>query len=72
MNTADCEDSRAAIREAVRALSEHLEPGSLIVLGCSTSEIAGGRIGLSRVGEANLVLAYSRLPYIGGSRAVYE
>ena len=30
------------------------------------------RIGLSRVGEANLVLAYSRLPYIGGSRAVYE
>lgn len=181
MSTADCEDIRAAIREAVRALSEHLEPGSLIVLGCSTSEIAGGRIGkasvpelgpvvagamidacrasgmepafqccehlnravvmerdalrrrsytqvcavpqpkaggsvpaaawrllsapalalrvqaeagidigdtligmhlrpvavplrigISRVGEANLVLAYSRLPYIGGSRAVYE
>ena len=30
------------------------------------------RIGLTRVGEANLVLAYSRLPYIGGSRAVYQ
>ena len=25
-----------------------------------------------RIGEANLVMAYSRLPYIGGSRAVYE
>lgn len=25
-----------------------------------------------RLGEANLVMAYSRLPYIGGSRAVYE
>ena len=29
------------------------------------------RIGVSRIGEANLVLAYSRLPYIGGARAVY-
>ena len=72
MSTADCEDIRAAVDEAVSALCAHLEPGSLIVLGCSTSEIAGGRIGISRVGEANLVLAYSRLPYIGGSRAVYE
>ena len=26
----------------------------------------------SHVGYANLVMAYSRLPYIGGSRAVYE
>lgn len=26
---------------------------------------------VKRVGEANLVMAYSRLPYIGGSRAVY-
>lgn len=25
-----------------------------------------------RLGEAHLVMAYSRLPYIGGSRAVYE
>lgn len=25
-----------------------------------------------RLGEANLVMAYSRLPYIGGQRAVYE
>lgn len=26
----------------------------------------------ARLGEAHLVMAYSRLPYIGGSRAVYE
>ncbi len=30
------------------------------------------RIEASKVGHANLVMAYSRLPYIGGSRAVYE
>ena len=30
------------------------------------------RIEYGSVGHANLVMAYSRLPYIGGSRAVYE
>ena len=30
------------------------------------------RIEFDHVGHANLVMAYSRLPYIGGSRAVYE
>ncbi|MCH5286961.1 MAG: TIGR01440 family protein [Christensenellaceae bacterium] len=30
------------------------------------------RIEYGKVGHANLVMAYSRLPYIGGSRAVYE
>nr|MBR4280225.1 TIGR01440 family protein [Clostridia bacterium] len=30
------------------------------------------RIDIDHVGHANLVMAYSRLPYIGGSRAVYE
>ena len=30
------------------------------------------RIDADHVGHANLVMAYSRLPYIGGSRAVYE
>ena len=30
------------------------------------------RIEAGRIGHANLVMAYSRLPYIGGSRAVYE
>ena len=30
------------------------------------------RIEQGSVGHANLVMAYSRLPYVGGSRAVYE
>ena len=30
------------------------------------------RLDVNHVGHANLVMAYSRLPYIGGSRAVYE
>lgn len=30
------------------------------------------RIGHHRLGCANLVMAYARLPYIGGGRAVYE
>ena len=30
------------------------------------------RIDTNKIGHANLVMAYSRLPYIGGSRAVYE
>ena len=30
------------------------------------------RIDVDKVGCANLVMAYSRLPYVGGSRAVYE
>ena len=30
------------------------------------------RIDVDHVGHANLVMAYSRLPYVGGSRAVYE
>ena len=30
------------------------------------------RIDTGSIGHANLVMAYSRLPYVGGSRAVYE
>ena len=30
------------------------------------------RMEISRIGEANLVMAYSRPPYTGGPRAVYE
>ncbi len=30
------------------------------------------RMDIRKIGEANLVLAYSRLPYTGGPRAVYE
>ena len=30
------------------------------------------RCEVRKVGQANLVMAYARLPYVGGSRAVYE
>lgn len=30
------------------------------------------RMEIQKIGEANLVMAYSRLPYTGGPRAVYE
>ena len=30
------------------------------------------RMEMRRIGQANLVMAYSRLPYTGGPRAVYE
>lgn len=30
------------------------------------------RISTNRIGDANLVMAYARLPYIGGERAVYS
>ena len=30
------------------------------------------RCDIRQIGQANLVMAFSRLPYIGGSRAVYE
>lgn len=30
------------------------------------------RTDIRRIGEANLVMAYSRLPYTGGPRAIYE
>lgn len=47
------------LRAAVDALCEagHLEPGDMIVLGCSTSEVAGGRIGKASVPELGPVIA---------------
>lgn len=41
------EEIYAQVREAVRFVCRqgHVQPGSLFVLGCSTSEIAGGLIG---------------------------
>lgn len=48
-----------AIAEAVDALCEtgRIDPGSMIVLGCSTSEIAGGRIGKASVPELGPIVA---------------
>ena len=48
-----------SIEALVRAAG--LKPGSLIVLGCSTSEIAGARIGKGSVPELGLIIAQSFL-----------
>ena len=48
-----------SIEELVRA--GHLEPGSLIVLGCSTSEITGARIGKGSVPELGIIVAQAFL-----------
>lgn len=54
---------RSTLRAAVDALcaAGHLAPGSLIVLGCSTSEVAGGRIGKASVPELGPVIAEAML-----------
>ena len=54
---------RATLRAAVDALcaAGHLAPGSLIVLGCSTSEVAGGRIGKASVPKLGPVIAQAML-----------
>ena len=46
----------------VRYLAEHgrLKTGASIVLGCSTSEVAGGKIGHNSVPELGGVLAFRR------------
>ena len=48
---------------AVEALQQagHIAPGGLIVLGCSTSEVAGGRIGKASVPELGEVIAEAML-----------
>ena len=54
---------RATLRTAVDALcaAGQLAPGSLIVLGCSTSEVAGGRIGKASVPQLGPVIARAML-----------
>ena len=48
---------------AVAALQEagQIAPGGLIVLGCSTSEVAGGRIGKASVPELGEIIAEAML-----------
>lgn len=48
---------------AVKALQQagDIAPGGLIVLGCSTSEVAGGRIGKASVPELGEVIAEAML-----------
>ena len=53
------EDIRSQVREVVFYLAEkaNLQPGAVVVLGCSTSEVAGGRIGKNSVPELGDALA---------------
>ena len=57
------EEIRLTLRQAVDALVEagHIRPGGLIVLGCSTSEVAGTRIGKGSVPELGEVIARAML-----------
>lgn len=53
------EKIRNEVREVVSYLAEkaNLRPGAVVVLGCSTSEVAGGRIGKNSVPELGDALA---------------
>ena len=61
--TALREEIAAALDEAGAALAEagHMEQGGLIVLGCSTSEVAGARIGKGSVPELGEIIARAML-----------
>jgi len=53
------EEITSQLAECIRYLKEsaHLKPGSAVVLGCSTSEVAGGHIGHNSVPELGDALA---------------
>ena len=63
MDEALLKEIRLTLRQAVDALAEagHIQPGVLIVLGCSTSEVAGARIGKGSVPELGEVIARAML-----------
>ena len=52
-------DAQQELRACVRFIMENgrLQPGAVLVLGCSTSEVAGGRIGKNSVPELGEKLA---------------
>ena len=56
-------EAEKVLDTCVRELKEagQLEEGAVIVLGCSTSEVAGGRIGKASVPELGVVLAGAML-----------
>ena len=63
MDEALLKEIRLTLRQAVDALAEagHIQPDGLIVLGCSTSEVAGARIGKGSVPELGEVIARAML-----------
>ena len=63
MNDQLHQEIRLTLRRAVDALVEagQIAPGGLIVLGCSTSEVAGARIGKGSVPELGSIIAQAML-----------
>ena len=57
--------ARQAVTELVDAAG--LRAGELLVVGCSSSEMVGARIG-----EAPIICARTRPRFIGGERARYQ
>lgn len=57
------QDIRSQLTACVKYLAEAagLKPGAVVVLGCSTSEVAGGRIGKNSVPELGDALAAAML-----------
>ena len=60
----------SAVRELERLIrylqaAAHLKPGATVVLGCSTSEVAGGRIGKNSVPELGDALAEAMIRVCG-------
>ena len=70
------QEARKVLGACVRELCEagKLPAGSLIVLGCSTSEVAGGRIGKASVPALGPVLAQAMLDACAaqGMRAAFQ
>ncbi len=55
-------DAEAAVRELIEAA--HLTPGQLLVIGCSSSEMVGERIGKNSSMEAAVALRDAVLPIL--------
>lgn len=63
IDTALQQEITSTLNKAVAALVQagHIAPGGLVVLGCSTSEVAGGTIGHASVPELGQVIASAML-----------
>ena len=68
MNNAFCAQARAVIEEIIDRAS--LKSGSILVVGCSTSEIVGSDIGTSSTPEV-AVEVYDALSVVAGEHGVY-
>ena len=66
------QELRAGLTQALSELAEagHLVPGAMIAVGCSTSEIAGGRIGHASVPEIGQWVAAAVLDFCRGRQFI--